>query len=202
MKPLFRRFLGSLEVSVEKTLESLSVSCLVLCHFVNCVVDSVEVESLCLLCKVKLACGSAVLSFYALCEVLLGGRRNYLAEKLSELCSVLCLFPCSLLVVETYLGIALAVSGSCHCKVHADLCALAGEVSAQTLNDLLGNALELANADLMLVSENQLAAVVIDNSELGAGNAALRALLRSCVALVNIAAYRTYKFHNDLPPLI
>ena len=139
--------------------------------------------------KQILECGSDIMGFD-------------LAKKLSELCSVLCLFPCSLLVVETYLGIALAVSGSCHCKVHADFCALAGEVSAQTLNDLLGNALEPAYADLMLVSENQLAAVVVDNSELGAGNAALRALLRSCVAFVNIAAYRTYKFHNDLPPLI
>ena len=35
VKPLFRRFLGLLEVSVQQTLESLSVSCLVLCHFVN-----------------------------------------------------------------------------------------------------------------------------------------------------------------------
>ena len=46
VKPLFSRFRGSLEISVQQTLESLSVSCLVLCHFVNCVVDSVEVESL------------------------------------------------------------------------------------------------------------------------------------------------------------
>lgn len=35
-----------LEVSVQQTLESLSVSCLVLCHLVNSVVDSVKIERL------------------------------------------------------------------------------------------------------------------------------------------------------------
>ena len=54
-------------------------------HLMNGVMNSVEVESLCALCKVGLSCGCAVLGFNAHFKILLGGIGDDLAEKLREL---------------------------------------------------------------------------------------------------------------------
>ena len=80
---------------------------LVASHLVNGVVDSVEIQLLCHLCQLELACGCAVLSLYTNGQVLLGGVGNNLAEKLCELRCVLSLFKSSFLPVQSDFGVAL-----------------------------------------------------------------------------------------------
>ena len=183
-----------LEVSVEQSLKCLSVARLILSHLVNGVVDSVKVVLLCHLGEVELALSSAVLSGGTLGEILLGGRGNYLSEHFSELSGVLCLFPCCLLVVQSDLGITLSVSCSCHSEVHTDLGALAVEVSAKPLDDLIGNT--LGYADLMLACDNQLALALCYSLELVAAGMALRTFIGSLFSNINITADCTYILHN------
>ena len=60
-----------LEVSIKKSFKRLAVSCLIASHFVNGVVDCVEVKSLCALCEVELAHCCAVFCFNSHFKVLL-----------------------------------------------------------------------------------------------------------------------------------
>ena len=69
-------------------------------HFVNGVVDGIEICGLCTLCKVELTGGCTVFGFNAHLEVLLRAVRYNFAEQLCELCSVLCFFVSSLLPVK------------------------------------------------------------------------------------------------------
>ena len=46
----------SVEVSLKESLKGLSVPCLIPCHLVNCIVNSIEAKFLCLLCEFCLAC--------------------------------------------------------------------------------------------------------------------------------------------------
>ena len=74
----------SAEISLQQSLKACAVSRLVLRHFVDGVVNSVEVSSLCSLCKVKLAFAGACLSVSAHLEVLFGAVGQNLAEQLGN----------------------------------------------------------------------------------------------------------------------
>ena len=163
-------------------------------HLVNGVVDCVKTRFLCTLCKVELAGGSSALSVNAHLKILLGGVGYNFAEELRKLSGMLSLFKSSLLPLETDLGITLAVSDASHCKIHTDLAALALEVSAQILDDVLAYA--LCNADNMLGSPALLALLSL---ELLSGSLADGAGLGSRIALMDIAANRTNKFHFQIP---
>ena len=73
------------EISLEQSGESLAMTGFVTSHLMNGVMNSVEVESLCALCKVGLSCGCSVLGFNAHFKILLGGVGDDLAETLREL---------------------------------------------------------------------------------------------------------------------
>ena len=62
-------FILLLEVAVVETLEAATVASLILCHLVNCVVDSIVVVLLCKCCDAHLVCTSAALSVHTLLEV-------------------------------------------------------------------------------------------------------------------------------------
>ena len=81
-----------------------------------------------------------------------------------------------------------------HCKIHADLAALACEVVSETLEDLGINV--LGNSDNMLGSPGH-ALFLLD--KLGAVSSAEGALeaIRNRIAFINITANGTYEFHND-----
>ena len=83
--------------------------------------DSVKTLLLSHLCKSGFACCCAVLGFNSHFKILLCAVGNNFAEKLCKLSGMLCLFVSSLFPIETDLGIALSVSNSCHCKIHANL---------------------------------------------------------------------------------
>ena len=95
------------EVSLEETLECSSVSCFVLGHFVNCIVDGVQILLLSLCCQLFLACTCAGFGFYSHLQILLRGISNSLAQQFSELRSMLCFFPCCLFIVKTYFWVKL-----------------------------------------------------------------------------------------------
>mgnify|MGYP003210087581 CR=1 FL=1 len=96
------------KISVKKTLESSAVTSLVLCHFVNSVVDSVKTEFLCFLSKCELTLASAALSLIAHFEVLLCGVCYNFAKEFCELCSVFSFFISCLFLVKTNFGVALS----------------------------------------------------------------------------------------------
>ena len=180
-----------------QTLECLAVASFVAGHLVDRVVDGIEVGSLGTLGKVDLASGGAVLGLDAELEVLLGGGGHNLAEKLGELGGMLGLLMGGLLVVEADLGIALTEGDARHREVHADLGALAVEVGAEVLDDVLGDALSLADADDMLGSPGELALLL---GEAGAGALALRADVVGgelvSVVLLDVTAHGADKLHS------
>jgi hypothetical protein len=169
------------------------VAGLVTSHLVDGVVDGVKISGLSALSKVSFALSSAILSFYADFEVFLRGRRNDLTEELSETCSVVSLFISCLLIVETYLSIALTESGAGHGKIHAYLRALTLEVGAEISLDVLRDI--TGNSDNMLGSP----VVIYDLLfELRSGSSAYRTfeVSRKRLALIDITAYSTYKFFH------
>ena len=82
-----------LEVSVVESLESSSVTSLILAHLVYCIVDSIKVLLLCESCDSLLVLACALLSEHSLLYICLG-IPYALTEELSELSCVLSLFPC------------------------------------------------------------------------------------------------------------
>ena len=52
------------EKSVEQSLEASTMTCLILSHFMYCIVDSVEVQLLCHLCNLQLASTSTFFKFF------------------------------------------------------------------------------------------------------------------------------------------
>ncbi len=111
-----------------------------------------------------------------------------------------------LLPVQADLGIALAVGDAGHGQIHADLGALALEVGAQALDDLLldlGGDIRaelLADADDVLGSPAHLSLLFF---ELAAGDLADGAELGGIVALMDVTAYGANPFCHriDLLPL-
>ena len=73
------------EVALEQAFKSLAVACLIAGHFVDSVVDGVEVQLLGQLGQLGLAGGRAVFGFDAHFEVLLGGVGHDFAQQLCEL---------------------------------------------------------------------------------------------------------------------
>ena len=146
---------------------------LILCHLVDGVVDSVEVQSLSLLGQVHLAGAGTALGLCTHHQVLLGAVGDDLAQQLGETGSMICLLVGIALVSLGDLGVALTLGHAGHCQVHTDLAALALEVGAQTIDDLLRNALSLADAHNVLGDVG--VAGLLD--ECGSGSLADRALL-------------------------
>ena len=181
--------IGLAKVSLQQTSECLAVTSLVAGHLMNGVMDCVKVCSLSSLGQINLAGGSAVLSLNTHLKVLLGGIGNNLAQKLCKLGSMLSLFVSSLLIVQADLRISLSVSNSCHCQIHTNLRALAFEVCSQISDDVLADT--LCNTYYMLSSPGHLAFLLL--CKFLSGSAANRALLRSCIAFINITTNSTYK---------
>ena len=77
------------EVTLQQTLESLTMTGLVTGHLVDGVVDGVQVQLLGLLGQVELALGRAALGLHPHFQVLLGGVGEHLAQQLGELGGVL-----------------------------------------------------------------------------------------------------------------
>ena len=140
---------------------------------------------------------TSVLGVDAHLQVLLGAVGDDLAQQLGELGGVLGLLQRGLLPVQADLGIALAVGDAGHGQIHADLGALALEVGAQALDDLLldlGGDIRaelLADADDVLGGPAHLSLLFF---ELAAGDLADRAELGGIVSLVDVTAYGAYPF--------
>ncbi len=157
------------------------MSCLVLAHLVNGVMDGIEILLFSASSEILLACASASLSLNTHFEVLLRGVCEYLTKELCELGSMLCLFMRSLLIIQSDLRISLTESDSGHSQVHADFGALAVEVSLQILDDLRIYA--LCDADNVLVSPS---CTFLNLVEFGCRSSALRTFLRWFWSFVNV----------------
>ena len=147
------------------------------------------------LCKLKLAGGGAALGFAAELEVLLGGGSYDLAQKLGKFCRVLGFLICRLEVKRADLRVALADSLAAHCDIHTYLGALAFKVRLESGVHLVVYLALGADADNVLAGVIE--GIILHLFELGAGNAALRALLGRGITFVNITANGTYKLFHD-----
>ena len=169
-------------------------------HLVDGVVDGVQVVLLGQLGQLELTGGSAVLSVHAHLQVLLGGIGDHLAQQLGELGGVLGLLQAGLLPVHADLGITLAMGHTGHGQIHTYLGALAFEVGAQAVDDLLadllGNILAkdltdahnvLGGPGLLLGLQGELVTADVTDRALGGGN----------IAFVNVTANRTYPLLHD-----
>lgn len=171
------------KISVQQALECSSVSCLILCHLMNGVMNCIEVLLLSTCSEILLACACASLSLNTHLEVLLCGVCNDFAQELSKLGSMLCLFMSSLLIVKTNFRITLTESNSCHSQVHTYLRALTCEVRLQVLDDLRIYA--LCDADNMLICKS---GILIHLIKLRSRSSALWTFLRSFWPLINVSA--------------
>ena len=166
---------------------------LVLSHFVNGVVDGIQVEGLGTSSDTLLVGASTRLSVHALLQV--GLRIPYaVAQQLSKLRSVLSLFPSIALEGVSYFRITFAVSLTAHGQVHTNFGAFTHEVVVQVLDHLV--VATFSYADDMFVSKGQRTAGSLFNylNELAGRSLTQGALLGSSIAFIDVAANCTSKF--------
>ena len=172
---------------------------LVFGHFVNGVVNRVEVEFFGKRGKIFFALAGTVLGGDADFEIFFGGCADDFAQKFGELGGVFGLFKRVTTESLADFGITFAVCGAAHCQVHADFGAFARKVLAQTFDDFFVDA--FGNADDMFVREDQLAALL---NEFFGGCLANRAFDRRGVTLVDVAAdtANIFRHGENLPNII
>ena len=193
----FRNKVGLLaaEIAVVEPLEAAAMASFVLSHFVNGIVDGIEISLLGVGSDTHLVLVGTGFGQHALVEVGLG-IPYAVAEELGELRSVLGLLEGVALECLGDFGITLAIGLTAHSQIHAHLGAFAHEMSIEVFDHLLGAA--FGNADF--VFGNELNGLFFGQFlKLAFGSAAERALFGSLIAFVNIATDGAYKFllHKD-----
>ena len=168
----FLQFELFLEITVEEAFEALAMTCLVLSHLVNGVVDGIPILSLGILGDAELILAGTSLSVHALLEVGLG-IPDYVTKQLSELGSMLSLLPGIALEGIGHLGITLAIGLTAHRQIHTYLGALARKVGIEILDHFLVNAIFLGNTDDMLLYELDASSFFNELLELRSRNTAL-----------------------------
>ncbi|EJX04127.1 hypothetical protein EVA_07764 [gut metagenome] len=152
-------------------------------HFVNCIVDSIEVQSLSTLSDTSLVFASTAFSVHTLFEVSLS-IPYYVAQEFSELSSVFCFFPSVTLESFSDFRITFTICLTAHCQVHTYFCALAEEMVVQVLDHLFVATLSYA----YFVFRNERQTFFCHFLELRCRNTTHWALFRSLVTFVNITA--------------
>ena len=180
----------SLEIAVQKAFKACAMAGFILGHFMDSIMDGVVAEFLGTLCDHQFALAGALFGICAHLDVLLRIGRDDLTEKLGKLCGMLCLFECITLESLSDFRISVALRLTAHGKVPSDFGALAHEVVLKSLHDL--GIFDLACADFVLASPDLLSGGHFLNFELGPQGTALRALLGSGIAFMDIAANGAY----------
>ena len=181
------------EIALQQAQEALAMASFVLCHFVNSVVDGIQIGSLGSLGNVQFASSGATFSLGTLLQVGLGVP-YHVTNQLAELGSMLGLFQCIATECLTDFRITLAVCLTGHSQIHTHLGAFALKMGLQASHNLLRAALGYTN--LMLAYEIQ--CLIGHFLELAGRSLTLRAVGRCLFALIDITTYGTYKFflHN------
>ena len=184
-----------LEIAVVETFEAATVASFVACHFMNGVVDGIEVEFLGALGDAGFVFAGTGFSVHALFEVGLGVP-NAVAEEFGKLGSVFSLFPSITLESFGYFGIAFAVGLAAHGEVHTHFGAFAVEMSVEILYHFFVAA--FGYADFVLSHERE-TAFFRKFFELGSRNATHRAFFGSVFAFVNVTTNgaNEFLFHNE-----
>lgn len=179
-----------LEETVVQTFESLTVTSFVFCHFVNGVVDGVEIQFLGTTCYAHLVGICACFGCHALFEVGLGIPYAF-AKQFSEFCSMFSFFPSVALEGFGDFGIAFAVGLTRHCEIHAYFAAFAVEVCGKVGYHFgigaFGNAYFVLGYEIEGFS-------FVEFFELALGSAADRAFFGSFVTFVYVTANGADKF--------
>ena len=146
---LIIRLLLFAEIAFEQPSETSTVACLIFCHFMDSVVNSVEASFLSIYSDAEFVLACSSLSSGTFLKIGLG-IPDTLTEQFCKLSSMLSLFESITLESLGNLGISLAVSLARHGQIHTYLTALTIEVIAKVLNHLLAYALRLAITNFML----------------------------------------------------
>ena len=99
----------------------------VLCHFMNCIMDGIQVQFFGHFGNFQFGGTCAFLGFHAGFDIGLGVP-YYLAKQLSKFGSMLSLFPGIALECIGYLWITFTIGLTAHGKIHADFVTLSHEV--------------------------------------------------------------------------
>ena len=173
------------------------MTCLVLCHLVNRVVNSIKTQFLSHLSDVKFGSTSTFFRFHSLLQV---GLRvpNHLAKQFSKTRSVVSLLVSIATESLRHFGIALAVCLTSHCQIHTYFTTLTIKVVFQALKykcTFLTFWNSLSHAYFMFTSEIQSFSLFL-LFELRARNLALWTLLWRVLALINIPTHGAYPFFS------
>ncbi len=179
-----------LEEAVVKALETLTVTCFILSHFMNGVMDSVEVKFLGAACYAHLVFVGTCLGSHTLLKVGLG-IPDYLTEKFGKLGSMLSFFPSVALESLCDFGISLAVGLTRHSEIHAHFAALTVEVCGKVLDHLLVAALCYT---YFVFGYKCKGGSLVKFFKLAAGCAAYGALFGSFITFMNVTTHCANKF--------
>ena len=170
---------------------------LVLGHFVNRVVDGIQVQGLGTCGDALLVFASAAFGSHALFQVRL--RIPYaVAQQFGELGGVFSLFPSVTLVCLGDFGITLAVGLTAHGQIHADFGAFAHEVVVQVLDHFVIAALGYADHVFIGKYQRTIRGLFFNFHKLAGRSLAEGALLGSGITFVNVTAYCTSEFLHFL----
>ena len=194
MTPCVVSYLEVILLVAEETLvetgETASVTGLILGHFVNSVVDGVEVGFLGVGGDTHLVGIRAGLGMHTLLKVGLGVPYA-VAEEFGELGGMFGFLPSVTLEGLCDFGISLAVGLTRHGEIHADLGAFTHEVGVEVFDHLFVET--FGDTDFMLGDELE-TSLGAHFLELAAGSATEGALFGSLITFVDITTYGADKF--------
>lgn len=121
------------EITVVEALESFTVTCLVLSHLVDCVVDGVEVAFLGVACDAHFVFAGSAFGDHTFLEVGLGVPDDF-SEEFGEFGAVFGFFEGVAFEGFGDFRIAFAVGLAAHSEIHSDFRRLAEEVCVEVLN--------------------------------------------------------------------
>ena len=172
-------------------------------HLMHRIMDRIEIQLFRSLRQSGLAGSRAILGGDADFEVLLGGVGQDFAEEFRELRSMLCFFEGSSSPVLADLRIAFSVCDAAHGKIHADFRALAVEVLAESVDDILRRTLR--DTDNMLRRPGHIFVLFREFGLRGTADGAAP-VVREVVKLyafrffiIDITANTTNVLHSNIP---
>lgn len=178
------------EVTLEEAFEATAVTSFVAGHFMNSVVNGIEIQLFGAFGYAGLVLARTAFGVHALLQIRFGVPHD-IAQQFGKFRGMLSLFPGLALESLGYFGITLAVGLTAHGKIHTYFGALAHEVVVEVFYHLL--VATFGHAYLMFGHERE-AGVLCKFLELGGGHAAHGAFFGSMVTFVNVTAYGANEF--------
>ena len=196
---LFNSYALLLEVTFVKAFETFAMTCLILAHLMNRVMNCIEVELLGQRCDTFFVLAGSGFGIHTFENIGLGVPNDF-AQQFGEFGCMFSLFPCIAFECICNFGITFTIGLTAHCQIHTNFGALSHKVILQTLKNLGINT--FGNAYNMFVNKLQIAFLFYDLYEFVSTYLTHRTLCGRSITLMYVSANSTSPLFHSCNPVL